>query len=331
MLDKPKSQQAIGNYLIVAGLGAVGLALAILMLAGSQSRSQPGPDHMARFLPSDAQLQAFAVRTVASRTFRTEIVTDGYVAAGGGGKSGIGLPVLPAQASDMLQAENDLAAAQVQYRTAAAAEDRQHKLYLSDGAALKDWQQSQSDLATAASALASAKNRLRLQGKSGNDKAGAFLVGDNSWVWLIANVREADAGLVHIGDPLTASLPAWPGQMLQGRVGFISTVIDPATHRLAVGARVANPAGLLKPNMLGTLSISGGAASDAPAVPQNAIIYDGEQAHVWVVGPGRQLSPRAVTLGRTSDGFVEILAGLRTGEQVATAGGLFIDQAMASD
>jgi cobalt-zinc-cadmium efflux system membrane fusion protein len=314
---------------VVAGLAAVALATAMLMLAGSRSLSQPSTDSVAHFVPNDQQLRSFAVQTVALRAFRTQIVTDGYVAAGTGKTRGG--PVLPAQAGDMLQAENDLATARVQYRNAAAAEDRQHKLYQIQGAALKDWQQAQADLATAGAALASARNHLRLLGKSDDDAGGTVTLGDNSTVWLIANVREDDAGLVHVGDPLSANLAAWPGRNLTGTVGFISSVIDPTTHRLVIGARVKNPDGLLKPNMLATLTIEGGTANTAPAVPVNGIIYDGDQAHVWVVGPGRKLAPRTVTLGRTNDGFVEIKAGLKAGERVATAGGLFIDQAANGD
>ena len=315
--------------LAVAGSGAAVVTIALLALAGSEGRSQPNPAP-ARFVPSEQQLKSFAVQTVTVHAFRTEIVTDGYVAAGGGGKFGNSLPVLPSQASDTVQAENDLAAAQVQYRNAAAAEDRQHKLYQAQGAALKDWQQSQADLATAASALASARNRLRLQGKSDVGSGGAFTVGDNKSVWLVANVREADAGLVHVGDQLAAT-PSAASTVVSGRISFVSSVIDPSTHRLVVGARVPNPDGMLKPNMLAAMTITGSAARNAPAVPRNAVIYDGDQARVWVIGPGNHPLPRNVTLGRSSGKLVEVTSGLRPGERIATAGGLFIDQAMTSD
>lgn len=314
--------------LVLAGLSAAALGMTILMTGGSEGLSQPAPVH-ARFVPSDDQLRSFAVQPVVVHVFRTEIVTDGYVAASAGGKSGVNLPVLPSQASDMLQAENDLSAARMQYRNAAAVQDRQHKLYLSQGAALKDWQQSQADLATAASALATAKNKLRLLGKADAGNDGAFTVRDGSSVWLIANVREADAGLVHVGDTLTASLPAYSGRALLGRVSFVSSVIDAATHRLAVGARVVNPGGVLKPNMLATVNVLAGDARPMPAVPRNALIYDGDQVHAWVVENNRHLSQRNVVTGRTSGDLVEIVGGLRAGERIATAGGLFIDQAVS--
>jgi membrane fusion protein, heavy metal efflux system len=315
--------------LAVAGIGVAALAVAGLVLAGSESRSQPSPAP-ARFVPSAQQLQSFSVQPVMSHAFHTEIVTDGYVAAGGG-KGSNNLPVLPSQAMDMAQAENDLAAAQVQYRNAAAAEDRQHKLYEAQGAALKDWQQSQADLATAASALASARNRLRLQGKSDAGNGGVFTVEDNKSVWLIANVREADTSQVAIGDMMIASLPSVPGLSLSGRISFVSSVIDPATHRLVVGARIPNPRGFLKPNMLTAVTILGGATRHALAVPRNAVIYDGDQARVWVIGPGNQPSPRNVTLGHSGNSLVEVTTGLRPGDRIATSGALFIDQAMTSN
>ena len=53
--------------------------------------------------------------------------------------------------------------------------------------------------------------------------------------------------------------------------------------------------------------------------------------HTWVVGLAGRLVPRNVRTGRTSDGFVEIIAGLTAGERVATAGGLFIDQATSGE
>jgi cobalt-zinc-cadmium efflux system membrane fusion protein len=314
----------------VAGLGVAALGAAMLVFASPQGLSQPQPARP-RFVPSDEQMRSFAVQRVALHLFRSEIATDGYVAAGAGGKSGAALPVVPAQASDMLQAENDLATARMQYRIAAAAEERQHKLYLSQGAALKDWQQSQGDLAAASSALATARNKLRLFGKADDGGAGAFTVGDNSSVWLIANVREADAAHVRIGDTLTANLPAYSGGTVTGRIGFISSVIDASSHRLTVGARIPNPGNLLKPNMLATINILGSDTRQVPAVPQNALIYDGDQVHAWVVEAGARLSPRTVRTGRVSNGFVEITAGLNPGERIATAGGLFIDQAVNGD
>jgi cobalt-zinc-cadmium efflux system membrane fusion protein len=70
-------------------------------------------------------------------------------------------------------------------------------------------------------------------------------------------------------------------------------------------------------------------ASDAPAVPESAVVYEGEAAHVWVVSGDGVLAYRAIHTGRNNGGLVEVLDGLKAGEQIVTKGGLFIDQVAA--
>jgi cobalt-zinc-cadmium efflux system membrane fusion protein len=196
------------------------------------------------FHPTTSQLAALQFERVGRRTFRTEIVTEGYVAPNGGfaisgGPVRNGLPVLVGQSSDVLQAESDLVTAGAQHRAAEANETRQHQLYDAQGAALKDWQQAQEELASASAALSNASSRLRILGKSAADIASmeraqqsAFAVGDLSTVWLVANVREADAGLVHPGDQVDVQVPAYPQQTFHVVLTYVASVIDPATHRL---------------------------------------------------------------------------------------------------
>jgi cobalt-zinc-cadmium efflux system membrane fusion protein len=92
----------------------------------------------------------------------------------------VGDPLFSVQAGEIAQAQNDLISAAAALRTARAQlqlsttnEKRQHDLYLAQGAALKDWQQAQLDLATAqgglnsaAIALRAVRNRLGILGKS---------------------------------------------------------------------------------------------------------------------------------------------------------------------
>jgi cobalt-zinc-cadmium efflux system membrane fusion protein len=79
--------------------------------------------------------------------------------------------------------------------------------------------------------------------------------------------------------------------------------------------------------MFATFSIITGEAASAPAVPQSAIVYEGETARVWVAGADRTLALREVRVGLTNDGMVEIQAGLSSGEKIVTRGTIFIDRA----
>jgi cobalt-zinc-cadmium efflux system membrane fusion protein len=154
-----------------------------------------------------------------------------------------------------------------------------------------------------------------------------YTIGDLSMVWLIANVREANAGSVRLGQPVEVRVLALPGRVFKAEISWVAPSIDANTHRLPVRANIENPDGVLKPNMFATFSIITGEAATAPAVPQSAIVYEGDTARVWVAGADRTLALREVRVGRTSDAMVEIRAGLSPGEMVVTRGTIFIDRA----
>jgi cobalt-zinc-cadmium efflux system membrane fusion protein len=83
--------------------------------------------------------------------------------------------------------------------------------------------------------------------------------------------------------------------------------------------------------MFANFSIITGEAETAPAVPQRAIVYDGDTTRVWVAEDDGTIAARSVRTGQIADGMVEILAGLSQGEKAVTSGALFIDRAASSD
>jgi len=238
-------------------------------------------------------------------------------------------------------------------------------LYEAKGGSLQDWQQTQADLAAAQTALNAARNRLRVLGKSDEEIARletaetidadavlraplsgvvvdrqigpgqylqaagppVFTIADLSSVWLLANVRESDAGLVKPGQSLEVSVQAYPSRILHARITYVAAVIDPNTHRLPVRAELDNRDGALKPEMFAAFRILTSSATDAVAIPDQAVVYEGDAAHVWVAGTDGLISYRAVRTDRRSEGLIEILDGLKVGERVVTRGALFIDQA----
>ena len=158
-----------------------------------------------------------------------------------------------------------------------------------------------------------------------------YLIGDLSTVWLIANVRETDAPLMHRGAPVEVHVLAFPGRVFKARVTYVAPSVDPNTHRLPVRAEVENPDGALKPEMFASFSIITGGESAAPAVPEAAVIYEGDTARVWVAQDGGTIASRQIHTGRIVNGMVEVAAGLEPGEKIVTSGTLFIDRAARSD
>jgi len=159
-----------------------------------------------------------------------------------------------------------------------------------------------------------------------------FSISDLSTVWLVANVREADAGEMRLGAPITAQTLAFPGRLFEGRVRYVAPTVDPSTRRLTVRAEIANPDGLLRPQMFARMSVGAGPTEQAPAAPEDAVLYEGDRARVWVVQPnGRSLASREVKTGRVRAGLVQILSGLKPGERVVSGGALFVDNSAKGD
>ncbi|USI71947.1 efflux RND transporter periplasmic adaptor subunit [Sphingomonas morindae] len=161
---------------------------------------------------------------------------------------------------------------------------------------------------------------------SGGDKP-LMTITDLSRVWLIAQVPETEAAHVRLGDIVRVTTPAFPGRVFNARIDNIGAELDPATHRLPVRATVANPDEALKPQMFASFSIAATREPTAILVPASAVIREGDQARVWIAGRDGILRPRSVTIGDSGNGMVRITSGLKLGEQIVTAGAIFVNEA----
>lgn len=396
-----RTQITIVAVTAVVALAAVGL----ITLGGHFFGAPPAPAKQAArpdsFMPTPAQLATLAVAPVAELNFRTELVTDGKIAVNGntttpvfspfsgrvtrivanpGDSVSRGAPLFEIEATEFIQAQNDLVAAIAALDTARAqltqaelVEKRKHALFDAKGASLQDWQQSQSDLVAAQGAaraadiaLAAVRNRLRVLGKSESEVASlesarkmdasavvvapiggivtdrqvglgqyiqsgasnpVFSISNLASVWLIGNVREADAPLVKRGLPVEVRVLAYPDRIFKAKLTYVAPSVDPTTRRIAVRAEVENPDGELKPEMFASFSIFTGSDSKAPAVPESAIVYEGQDKRVWIARADGSLGLREIRTGRAQGGMFEALSGVKAGEKIVTSGTLFIDRA----
>jgi len=151
-------------------------------------------------------------------------------------------------------------------------------------------------------------------------------ISDLSHVFFAAAVTEDQIARVRVGDAVSVRMDAFPGRTLDARVNFIAPTVDPNTHRIAVRARVDNPDIALKPGMFGSFRIYTGEPEDHLGVPEQAVIFEGDTARVWITGPHHSIALRYIKPGKTVDGTVEVLSGLRAGDRVITGGSVFIDR-----
>jgi Cu(I)/Ag(I) efflux system membrane fusion protein len=152
-----------------------------------------------------------------------------------------------------------------------------------------------------------------------------YRIADLSSVWVVADVAEQDIGQVRAGGRAQVSVDAYPERQFDGKVDFVYPTLDSATRTVRVRVEIANPQGLLKPEMFAKVSLPVGGGNEVLTVPSSAMIDSGVRQVVLVqVAPGR-FEPREVRLGSRGDDYVEVLDGVAEGEQVVTAANFLID------
>ena len=233
----PKLQ--IGALLVVAGIAVAAFVAgpaAFHALFGGKTEAAAAGSAAAdnddpTFKATDRQWASLKLQKIETEVFQDATVTDGKIAiddelvtpvfspysgrvtkliARPGDDVARGDPLFAIEASELAQGENDLISAASALKTAKAQltlaetnEKRQHSLYQAQGAALKDWQQSPVDLATAQGgmnsasiALAAVHNRLRILGKTDADIAAIEAAPDYLHVEADTLVRAPIAGTV---------------------------------------------------------------------------------------------------------------------------------------
>jgi cobalt-zinc-cadmium efflux system membrane fusion protein len=154
-----------------------------------------------------------------------------------------------------------------------------------------------------------------------------FTIADLSTVWLVADVPECDLPSVKIGQPVHVRLEAFPGEVIEAHVEYVSPAVDPATRRGQVRCMAENPQQRLKTDMYGTFRIATHATT-SPSVPTGAVIRCGSHTYVWQpTGSGGFLRHEVRVGLSTGDGVVQILDGISAGDRIVTAGALYIDDA----
>jgi cobalt-zinc-cadmium efflux system membrane fusion protein len=152
----------------------------------------------------------------------------------------------------------------------------------------------------------------------------AFTIADLSSVWIVANVPEEDAGQLEKEMQVQVHIPALMQEKMIGHLSFISPIVDPATRTVEVHMDVSNPQGLLKPDELAGMTLTG--RSDRKlTVPNAAIVRQDNQDYVFVQEGPQIYALHAVSLGEEENDRRIVLSGLRQNEHIVTEGAFHLN------
>lgn len=152
-----------------------------------------------------------------------------------------------------------------------------------------------------------------------------FRIADLSVVWVLADVAERDLGLIASGQTVTVTPRGYPGRTFTGKIGLIYPVLNKETRTARVRIELANPEGILRPNMYADAVIESGSSGQVLAVPDSAVINSGARQIVIVDKGDGRFEPRTVRTGVRGNGYAEIKDGISEGDKVVTAANFLID------
>jgi membrane fusion protein (multidrug efflux system) len=150
-----------------------------------------------------------------------------------------------------------------------------------------------------------------------------FRIVDNRLLNLTVTVSSADSARIKTGQPVEFSVDALPGQVFTGKVMYINPELSTADRSLKVIAEVRNVPETLKGGLFAKGRIITGRRSSVLQIPRSAIDrFDlaARTGAVYVVEKGIARK-RDISTGSVTGEQVEVLAGLKNGEQYVVRGG----------
>ena len=150
-----------------------------------------------------------------------------------------------------------------------------------------------------------------------------FVIADLSTMWIVADVYEPDVPKVKLGEPVTVTLPCCPDQRYEGRVAYISDIVDKETRTIKVRAVVPNRGRTLKAEMFVKVRIATG-ASRVLAIAQGAVQREGGETFVLLDRGNGEYARRRVRLGAEFDGAIEVVEGVKPEDSVVVSGGILV-------
>ena len=151
-----------------------------------------------------------------------------------------------------------------------------------------------------------------------------FTISDSENLWVIAEIKERDIGAIGLNQEATFAVISYPEKQFHGRIVRIGNQVEPDSRTLEVRIEVKNSDHFLKPGMFADVEISTTVLNDVLIIPDAALQTEKQDQIAFVALNETRFEKRVLKLGLEEQGKVQILAGLKPGEKVVTAGSFIL-------
>jgi len=139
---------------------------------------------------------------------------------------------------------------------------------------------------------------------------------------LEAAVQESQINKIHLRDQARLQIDALGQDELVGTVDEIVPAADPASRTYLVRIRISPPAGnqrIIRSGLYGRARFITG-QTQVLTIPRKAVVEQGQLTSVYVVDTSGIARMRLVTAGKLYGDRIEVLSGLKEGEQIVVDG-----------
>ena len=152
-----------------------------------------------------------------------------------------------------------------------------------------------------------------------------YMIADLSNIWVIVDIYEYEVPWIKLGQEAEMNLSYFPGKKFKGQVTFIDPILDSKSRTLKVRMEFPNPDGELKPEMYANVTLKPEVAREEVTIPEEAVIYAGDKTTAIVQSSSGTFESRELNLGVKTQGYIQVLEGLKEGEKVVTSSVFLID------
>jgi len=151
-----------------------------------------------------------------------------------------------------------------------------------------------------------------------------FDVADLSSIWVIADIYENELPLIKVGNRALITLAYLPGKEFSSQIDYIYPSISAETRTVKIRLKLNNPNYQLKPQMFANVELKINLGKKL-MIPESAVIDTGKGMVAYVDLGNGAFEPREIKAGLRSDGYIEVLRGLKNGDKVVSAANFLVD------